>query len=125
RDAGDDVRPVALVVERVERALAAGDARHHQLGVLVDENGHYAETPCLASSTTFCAASSIVAAVCTFGRSASARIFRPSASFVPSRRTTNGTVGLMVLNASTRPLATSSPRVMPPKMLNNTAETFS
>ena len=49
---------------------------------------------------------------------------RPSSSFVPSRRTTNGTVGLIWSNASIRPLATSSQRVMPPKMLNSTALTF-
>src|SRR3954468_22528916 len=124
-DAGDDVRPVVLVVERVERTLAPGDAGDDQLGVVVDENGHYAETPCLASSTTFWAASSIVAAVCTLGRLASARICRPSTSFVPSSRTTNGTCGSSCLNASMRPLATSSQRVMPPKMLNRTALTFS
>ena len=36
-----------------------------------------------------------------------------------------GTVGLIWANASIRPLATSSQRVMPPKMLNSTAVTFS
>jgi hypothetical protein len=46
-------------------------------------------------------------------------------SFVPSRRTTNGTFTSTRLNASTSPRATSSQRVMPPKMLNSTAVTFS
>ena len=67
----------------------------------------------------------MVASVCTLGRSASASSARPSLSLVPSRRTTNGTVGLIWANASIRPLATSSQRVMPPKMLNSTAVTFS
>ena len=40
RHAGDDVRPVVAVVERVEGALAAGDAGGAQLGVLVDEDRH-------------------------------------------------------------------------------------
>src|SRR4051794_11302127 len=118
-DAGDDVRPVVLVVERVEGALTAGDAGDAQLRVVVDEDGHQP-----ASSTTFFAAPSMVASVYTFGRSASASSARPSLSFVPSRRTTNGTVGLICANASIRPFATSSQRVMPPKMLNSTAVTF-
>ena len=54
------------------------------------------------------------------GRSASASSRRPSSSFVPSSRTTNGTCGLTCSKASMRPLATSSQRVMPPKMLNRT-----
>src|SRR3712207_9097838 len=60
------VGPVALVVERVESALAAGDAAHAQPGLGAHEDAH------AASSTTRRAASSIVASVCTFGRSASA-----------------------------------------------------
>jgi hypothetical protein len=43
---------------------------------------------------------------------------------VPSSRTTKGTVGLIWSNASISPRATSSQRVMPPKMLNSTAVTF-
>ena len=50
------------------------------------------------------AAPSIVASVCTLGRLASASSARPSLSLVPSRRTTNGTVGLIWSNASIRPL---------------------
>ena len=38
----DDVRAVALVVQRVERALAAGDARDAQARVAVDEDAHAA-----------------------------------------------------------------------------------
>ena len=67
----------------------------------------------------------MVDSVWTFGRSASASIWRPMSPLVPSRRTTNGTVGLIWANASIRPLATSSQRVIPPKMLNSTARTLS
>jgi hypothetical protein len=44
---------------------------------------------------------------------------------VPFNRTTNGTRGLTCWKASINPRATSSQRVMPPKMLNSTAFTFS
>ena len=63
--------------------------------------------------------------MCTFGRFASASSARPSLSFVPSSRTTNGTSGLICSNASISPRATSSQRVIPPKMLKSTAFTFS
>src|SRR5215217_511688 len=119
RDARDQVGAVALVVAAVERALAAGQAGDDELGVGSDEDAHP------ASSTTFAAAPSIVCSTCTFGSWASERILRPASSFVPSRRTTKGTSGLILSNASTRPLATSSQRVIPPKMLNRTAVTFS
>ena len=42
---------------------------------------------------------------------------RPSSALVPSRRMTMGASMATRLSASTMPLATSSPRVMPPKML--------
>src|SRR3954451_7588997 len=152
RHARDEVRPVALVVHRVERALAPRDARDAELCLLSDEDAHPSaasrrasaaprsvsvpsptgtvvpwgspELPPPASSTTRWAAPSIVDSVCTLGRSACASSSRPSLSFVPSRRTTNGTSGWTCSNASISPLATSSQRVMPPKMLNSTAVTF-
>ncbi len=49
---------------------------------------------------------------------------RPSLSLVPSRRTTKGTSGSICSKASIRPRATSSQRVMPPKMVTSTAVTF-
>ena len=49
---------------------------------------------------------------------ASARMRRPSSSFVPVKRMTSGIFrDAVVAIASTTPRATSSPRVMPPKML--------
>src|SRR3954447_3094204 len=118
RHAGDHFGAVALVVERVERALATGDAGDAELRVAADDDAHR------ASSTTFSAASFIVDAGTTLGRFAAGPIRRPAASFVPSSRTTKGTCGSSWRNASTRPLATSSQRVIPPKMLNSTALTL-
>ena len=70
------------------------------------------------------AASSIVAAGTIRGCAASARIRRPSSAFVPSSRTTSGTVRVDALQrARARLAATRSHRVMPPKMLMNTALT--
>src|SRR5215207_7692365 len=122
RDARHDVRAVVAVAQAVEGALAAGDAGDDQAGVGVDENRHQAAP---ASSTTFSAAPSMVASVCTFGSLASASSARPSLSFVPSSRTTKGTSCLTCSNASIRPFATSSQRVMSSKMLNSTALTLS
>src|ERR1039458_6450200 len=100
----------------MECALASGDARHAELGLGADEDAH-----ALATSTTLAAAPSIVDSVYTLGSAASASSRRPSTSLVPSSRTTKGTVGSIWPKASIRPLATSSQRVMPPKMLNSTA----
>src|SRR6185503_11456615 len=71
-----------------------------------------------ASSTARRAASSIVASTYRFGGAASARILRPSSAFVPSRRTTMGWSNVSCSSACRIPRATTSPRVIPPKMLN-------
>src|SRR5207253_3072952 len=52
------------------------------------------------------------------------RSARPSSSFVPVIRTTSGFVMCSSSRAAMIPRATSSPRVMPPKMLMNTPRTF-
>ncbi len=70
------------------------------------------------------AASSIVRSTCTPGGAASCSSLRPSTSLVPSRRTTIGTSTSSWSSASRMPRATSSQRVMPPKMLNRTASTL-
>ncbi len=57
-------------------------------------------------------------------RLASARICFASSAFVPTMRTTIGTSRVREPRASTMPWATSSPRVMPPKMLMRMACTF-
>ena len=86
-DAGDEVGPVGLVAQPVEGALAAGQAGDGELRLAADDDAHAAPP---ASSTTRRAASSIVFSWCRLGRSASARIARPSSELVPSRRTTSG-----------------------------------
>src|SRR5215213_5965620 len=121
RDAGDEVGPVGLVAEAVEGALAAGQAGDGELRRAVDDDAHDAPP---ASSTTRRAASSIVFSWCRFGRSASARIRSPSSELVPSRRTTSGIPRSICWEAVTIPLAISSQRVMPPKMLKRIALTF-
>ena len=98
RHARHQLRAVAPVVHRVEGALAAGDARHAQARLVVDQDAHR------ASSTTFSAASFIVAAVCTLGSCASARIRRPSSSLVPSSLTTKGTVGVDLVERLDQPV---------------------
>src|SRR3954470_15860191 len=113
-------RPVRTVPERVERALRARDALHHQLGIGADEDAHAAAAASRAASS---AAASIVATGTIRGCAASVRIRRPSSAFVPSSRTTIGTVASTWPSASRIPFATTSHRVIPPKMLMNTHRT--
>src|SRR5262249_49157821 len=102
----------------VERALAPGDALDQQPRLRVDEDAHAAP---LASATTCCTAWSM---------SLSARMPTPSrmrmasTSLVPVSRMTIGTSTLNWRVAATMPLATSSVRVMPPKMLKRMAFTW-
>ena len=69
RDAGDDLRPVVAVAERVERPLVPGDALDHEARPLVDEDAH-AVAP--ARSAASSAASSMFAAGTIRGWAASA-----------------------------------------------------
>ena len=71
--------------------------------------------------TAFAAASSSEAAV---AKCASSRRTAASAALVPTIRTTIGTSRSWTARASIRPRATSSPRVMPPKMLTRIASTL-
>src|SRR5215216_2973786 len=111
----------------VERGLAAGRPLHEEVevpalavlaapAVSLRPLVPYAHRD-LASSTTRSAAESIVSSTCRFGGAASASMARPSSAFVPSSRTTIGRSIVMRSSASRIPRATSSPRVMPPKML--------
>ena len=59
------------------------------------------------------------------GGAASARILRPSSAFVPSRRTTIGSSIFICSSAARIPRATSSQRVIPPKMLKKIERTWS
>ena len=117
--AGHDLRAVVPVAQAVEAALAAGEALHDHLGVLVDEDGHGCLLRRWRGRRRRGAASSMVGLEIsrTSGMPASARMRRPSSALVPSRRMTIGARRSTRDSASTIPLATSSPRVMPPKML--------
>src|ERR1041385_2401976 len=115
----DDVRPVGDHLPRVERAVPAGDALHQEARVLVDEDAHAARA-FAAATARFTAWSMSVRAE----KPAAVRIWTASASFVPVSRITRGTLRESWRVASTMPFATSSHRVMPPKMLNRIAVTF-
>jgi len=58
------------------------------------------------------------------GSPESARIFLPSSTLVPSRRTTSGTFRPTTFAASTTPVAMTSHFMMPPKMLTRIPFTF-
>src|SRR5947208_4957270 len=87
------------------------------LCAIVPKLGH------LANSTARFAPSSIVGSTCRFSGPASARSSRPSSACVPSRRTTIGCRIPICSSAARIPRATSSPRVIPPKMLKKIERT--
>src|SRR6267378_3359879 len=119
-DAGDIAIPAVGIVAprpRVELAGLAGDALRHHPRALVEEDAHFFA---FAAATTFCAASAMFFAE-MIGRPESARIFFPSSTRLPSRRTTSGTFRLTAFEAFTRPSAITSHSMMPPKMFTRIA----
>src|SRR6202008_1469935 len=114
RDTADDLRSVLDHLPGVERAVAARDSLNQQAGVLVDEDAHAAFPP-VARATAFLTASSMSVIA---DNPLSLRIFTAISSLVPVSRMTSGTLSGFCLIAVTIPFATSSVRVMPPKMLN-------
>src|SRR2546423_961892 len=98
-------------------ALGVGLRIAVRLRTLVPELRH------AASSTARFAPSSIVGSTCKFSGPASASSSRPSWAFVPSRRTTIGYWIPICSSAVRIPRATSSPRVIPPKMLKKIERT--
>src|SRR5262249_46816735 len=113
RDAGDDARAVLDHLLGVERTRRAGHALDDELGVVSDEDAHL-EPP--AALTTFCAPSAMSAAAMMLSP-LSASIFLPSSTFVPSSRTTSGTLRPTSFVAAITPAAIVSHFMMPPKML--------
>src|SRR5262249_18166625 len=77
----------------------------------------------LVAATTFSAASFIPSATMKFSPELR-RICCPCSTFVPSSLTTTGTCTPVALAASTTLDATTSHRIIPPKILINTAFTF-
>src|ERR1019366_8091687 len=112
RHPGHHVGAVFNHLPRVEGSLPAGNALHHEPRFRSDPDAHAAA---FASATAFdtAASMSLIAAMPTLSR-----IRNAAASLVPVSRITIGTLTVNCLVAVTMPLATSSVRVMPPKMLN-------
>src|SRR5207253_263332 len=103
----------------VEGAFAAGETLDEQPGFFVDQNAHRAPP---ARATTFCAPSFMPSAIVKF-KPLSRRICWPTSTLVPSMRTTTGTFKCKSLAAATTPVARTSQRRIPPKILMNTAFT--
>src|SRR6202171_3005802 len=97
-------------------AVLAGKALADDLGIAVNQYGHYAASFRVVALTIFCAASSRSSADTTL-RPDSLMTFLPSSTLVPSSRTTSGTVKPTSRTAATTPSATTSQRMMPPKIL--------
>src|SRR5690625_366434 len=95
-------------------SLRAGEALADHTGIAVDQDGH--QFASFTALTIFCAASARLSAD-TIGSPDSRRIFFPSSTLVPSRRTTRGTWRLTSRAAATTPSAMTSQRMMPPKIL--------
>src|SRR5258708_732535 len=120
RHAANDLRAVLDHLLRVKAAIAARDALHDDRRGLVDEDAHAAFPPCASATACLTASSMSDDAV----NPLSCRIFMASSSFVPVRRMTSGMRSGLAFVAVTMPLATSSVRVMPPKMLKRMAFTL-
>src|SRR5271170_6825703 len=112
RGAADHLGAVGNRLLGMKRAVLAGKALADDFGVLVDEDGHHAASR--TALTIFCAASSRSSAELTLDL---AMISLPSATLVPSSRTTSGTRKPTSFTAATTPSAMMSQRMMPPKML--------
>src|SRR5207247_3736200 len=122
-DAADDLGPVRAVAQPVEAALPTGEALHDHFRVRVDENAHGSQAP-FAIATAVRAASTIVGLLTSRSDSCELRILRPCSALVPSSRITIGDAISTCWSACTMPLATSSPFVIPPKMLMKIDLTF-
>src|SRR5213593_4825124 len=117
-DASDQVRAVGLHLLGMERPLATGQPLDEHPALAGEQDAHEAAAgllvPAAASSTILRAAA---LAPASGGIPASFSNCRPSSSRVPVIRTTSGSLRFKSRVASMIPCATSSPRVMPPKML--------
>src|ERR1700676_4228370 len=115
-DAPDHLGAVVDGSLRVEAGFAAGESLEDDARVLIDEDAH------CASLTTFSAASFIPSATVKLNPE-DFKISCPFSTLVPSMRTTIGTFTLNSRAAFTTPVARTSQRRMPPKMLMSTAFT--
>src|SRR6204780_3141945 len=121
RHAADHFRAVGDRLLGMEGAVLAGETLADDLGIFIDEDGHYAAS--FTALTIFCAASSRSSPDVTLSLD-SAMIFLPRSTLVPSRRTTSGTLSPTSFTAATTPSAITSHFMMPPKMLTRMPFTF-
>src|SRR5204863_389049 len=127
RAAAADDADVALLVDAAghdsdfafTRGDDAGAVRTDEARFFVHQDAHRALP---ARATTFCAPSFMPSAMVKF-KPLSRRIFCPASTLVPSMRMTTGTCKCNSLAAETTPVARTSQRRMPPKILMNTALT--
>src|SRR5271163_4346310 len=117
--ATNDICPVFNHLLRMKSSFASRETLHDETRFFVYQHAHRAPP---ARATTFCAPSFMPSAIVKF-RPLSRRIFWPSSTLVPSIRTTTGTFTCRSLAAATTPVARTSHRKIPPKMLMNTAFT--
>ena len=123
--AGHHLGAVVPVAQAVEAALRAGEALVDDLGVLVDEDAMAALPTSRPARRRPAAASSIVGLEMSGSDSCSAED-RPALARRWCRRGGSRSASSMSTRprAVTMPLATSSPLVMPPKMLMKIDRTF-
>src|SRR5437870_5609234 len=121
RDATDHLRTAGHRLLGVERRVLASEALDDDLRILADEHAHTA-TSC-AAATALAAASSRSSAWIS-SRPLVSRIFRPSWTFVPAKRTITGTPISWSRVAWTTPCAIQSHRLIPAKMFTRIAFTF-
>src|SRR5438132_4482975 len=119
RDPADDACAIFDHLLGVESSFAAGEALDDEASFFVDQDAHRAPP---ARATTFWAPSFMPSAMVKF-KPLSRRIFWPASTLVPSMRMTTGTCRCNSLAAETTPVARTSQRKMPPKILTNTALT--
>src|SRR4029079_15475252 len=119
RHAGDDVRAVFEHRGPVARALPAREPVDDGPARAIDQDAHAAAP--FDAATACAAATSRVSAVWNW---ASRRSTAASAAFARTIGRTIGTSRVCWPRASMRPRATSSPRVIPPKMFTRIAFTL-
>src|SRR5256885_4190484 len=119
RHAANHIRAVLNHLLSMESSLTPRKSLDEQASFFVYQDAHRAPTP---RATTFCAPSFMPSAMVRF-KPLSRRICWPTSTLVPSIRTTTGTFNCKSLAAATTPVARTSQRKMPPKILMNTALT--
>src|SRR5262249_55327211 len=114
------LRAIGDCLRGMERSFSTREALDDQPCFFIYQNAHgYA---LLASATTFSAASAMPSATVKLNPDSS-RILRPNSTLVPSIRITIGTPIFKSRAAASTPVAKTSQRRMPPKILINTAFT--